>query len=178
MDSWLHTAPGLRAQLVCRVNSWPEATLDWYLDGERVGRSQRVVRYKQEDPKGPGQLHSLLIRGVNSHELGMYTCRASNELGSGEASVELSGLAKRPLLKKEPKASSSTSCNFIWEVDSYTPVVEYQLWFRQVKLSLWLTGIIDAPVNTSIAVSGSCEFRGKSQPQPRTYIIMLARLGI
>ncbi|XP_014220318.1 Down syndrome cell adhesion molecule-like protein 1 [Trichogramma pretiosum] len=133
-SAWLHTAPGIRAQLDCRVTSWPEARLDWLLDGEPLARSQRLLRYKQEAAQEDNsQIHSLVIRSVRAQDLGTYTCRATNELGAAEATSELSGLAKPPLLKRELRASSANSVNFIWEVDSYSPIVEYQFWFRQYK---------------------------------------------
>ncbi|OXU21772.1 hypothetical protein TSAR_016840 [Trichomalopsis sarcophagae] len=132
---WLHSAPEIRARLECLVVAYPEARLDWYLENEKVVRSQRVLRYKQDTSLEDGsaaQLHSLVIRSVQPRDLGHYSCRASNELGQSEASLELSGVAKPPLLKKEIRSSSSNSYNFIWEVDSYSPIVEYQFWFRQM----------------------------------------------
>lgn len=150
---WLHSAPEIRARLECLVVAYPEAHLDWYLENEKVIRTQRVMRYKQDttlDDGSPAQLHSLVIRSVQSKDLGHYTCRANNELGQSEASLELSGVAKPPLLKKEIRSSSSNSYNFIWEVDSYSPIVEYQFWFRQV-------GVRDTAAAADREIRAACE---------------------
>lgn len=48
--------------------------------------------------------------------------------------IELSGIANPAIFKKESRSTSSTSYNFIWEVDSYYPIIEYQFWFRKYKV--------------------------------------------
>ncbi|XP_058808854.1 neurotrimin-like isoform X1 [Phymastichus coffea] len=130
LSRWVHSAPGVRAQLDCLVLAFPEAKIEWLYEGEKLARSQRALRYKQD--RGEAQLHSLVIRTVQEHDLGQYTCRATNEIASAEANIELTALAKMPVLKKESRSSSSNSYNFIWEVDSNSPIVEYQFWFRQL----------------------------------------------
>lgn len=53
-----------------------------------------------------------------------------------EKIIELSGIANQAIFKKESRSTSSTSYNFIWEVDSYYPIIEYQFWFRKYKVRL------------------------------------------
>jgi hypothetical protein len=135
---WIHSAPGIRAQLKCQVLSWPEAEVDWYFEGEKVPYSRGFYRHKLEE-RTPGtseQVHVLMILSVQAQDLGQYVCRATNEAGSAETNFELSGRAEPPILKKETRTSSSNSYNFIWEVDSYSAIVEYQFWFRQVRGSI------------------------------------------
>ncbi|XP_011498140.1 PREDICTED: hemicentin-2-like [Ceratosolen solmsi marchali] len=131
---WIHSAPGIRAQLKCQVVSWPEAEVEWYFEGEKVPYSRRFYRHKLEEstPGTSEHVHVLMILSVQAQDLGQYECKARNEIGSGEVGFELSGLAEPPLLKKESRTSSSNSYNFIWEVDSYSAIVEYQFWFRQL----------------------------------------------
>ncbi|XP_014206565.1 protein amalgam-like [Copidosoma floridanum] len=131
---WVHSAPGIRAQLECLVVSWPEGRFEWFFKGKPLGRSAHVLRQKQDEPGTgktgvgpPAQLHSLILGSLEPEDFGVYTCKASNELGEAETNVELSGSPRQPKLRKGP-----TGYNFIWEVDSYSPIFEYQFWFRQV----------------------------------------------
>jgi len=81
--------------------------------------------------------HSLLIKNVKTSDYGSYLCRASNSLGITEKIIELSEIANPAIFKKESRSTSNTSYNFIWEVDSYSPIIEYQFWFRKYKVSIY-----------------------------------------
>ncbi|GAB1869556.1 Limbic system-associated membrane protein [Camponotus japonicus] len=124
---WVHAYPGIRIQLDCTVTAWPEAQVDWYFKNETLKYTSRIVKYEI------GNDHSLVIRNVNESDYGSYLCRASNSLGFTEKIIELSGIANQAIFKKESRNTSSTSYNFIWEVDSYYPIIEYQFWFRKYK---------------------------------------------
>ncbi|XP_025270557.1 limbic system-associated membrane protein isoform X2 [Camponotus floridanus] len=124
---WVHAYPGIRAQLNCIVTAWPEAKVDWYFRNETLKYTSRVVKYSI------GNDYRLMIRNVNESDYGSYLCRASNSLGFTEKIIELSGIANQAIFKKESRSTSSTSYNFIWEVDSYYPIIEYQFWFRKYK---------------------------------------------
>ncbi|XP_035726230.1 limbic system-associated membrane protein-like [Vespa mandarinia] len=123
---WVHASPGIRTQLDCRVIAWPEAEVEWYFMNKTVSYSMRIVKHSI------GHNHSLVIRNVITKDYGFYLCRASNSLGITEAAIELSGVAN-PAIFKEAKSISKTAYNFIWEVDCYTPIVEYQFSFRQYR---------------------------------------------
>lgn len=79
----------------------------------------------------------LIIRNVQRCDFGIYTCRAINELGQGEVQIQLSGVPNPGFFKKTPNEAVATanknSYTLIWEVDSYTPIIEYSLWFRPYK---------------------------------------------
>ncbi|XP_071641153.1 neurotrimin [Temnothorax longispinosus] len=124
---WVHAYPGIRVQLDCTVTAWPEAKVEWYFNNETLRYTSRVVKHNA------GNDHSLLIRVVRTADYGSYLCRASNSLGITEKIVELSGVANPAVFKKESRSTSSASYNFIWEVDSYSPIIEYQFWFRKYR---------------------------------------------
>ncbi|XP_072398767.1 limbic system-associated membrane protein-like [Diabrotica undecimpunctata] len=127
--SWIHTAPGHRVQIDCKVSSDPQATVTWLKGEVPVHLDNRVV------PMIDGDKHTLLIRNVQRSDFGIYTCRAINELGQGELAIQLSGVPNPGVFKRteEKNANSKTSYTLIWEVDSYTPIIEYNLWFRPYK---------------------------------------------
>ncbi|XP_015110076.1 neurotrimin [Diachasma alloeum] len=122
--SWIHASPGIRVQLDCRVSAWPEALVDWYFEGEKILFSSRIVKHTAD------QVHSLIIRNVRSTDYGYYQCKASNNLGVSEVAIEVSGIANAAVFK-ESNIISRNAYNFIWEVDSYSPIIEYQFWFRK-----------------------------------------------
>ncbi|CAH1119717.1 unnamed protein product [Phaedon cochleariae] len=127
--SWIHTAPGHRVQLDCRVSADPQATVTWLKGETPVALDARVLSTVE------GDRHSLLIRTVQRSDFGIYTCRAMNELGQGELAIQLSGVPNPGVFKKTEvkNLNAKTSYTLIWEVDSYTPIIEYNLWFRPYR---------------------------------------------
>ncbi|XP_015513648.2 neural cell adhesion molecule 1 [Neodiprion lecontei] len=123
--NWVHASPGIRAQLDCKVIAWPDAKVEWYFKDEKVPYTSRIVKHTA------GSDHSLIIRNTRTTDYGEYLCRASNVLGIRDAVIELSGVANPATFKKESHSIGKTAYNFIWEVDSYSPIIEYQFWFRQ-----------------------------------------------
>lgn len=83
--SWVHTAPGHRVQLECRISADPLATITWTKGDIPVPLDSRVMTLVD------GDKYSLLIRNVQRSDFGIYTCRAINELGQGELNIQLSG---------------------------------------------------------------------------------------
>ncbi|XP_056630732.1 limbic system-associated membrane protein-like [Diorhabda sublineata] len=127
--SWIHTAPGHRVQIDCKVSADPQATITWLKGEVPVHLDTRVV------PMVDGDKNTLLIRNVQRSDFGIYTCRAINELGQGEITIQLSGVPNPGVFKRteDKNTNSKTSYTLIWEVDSYTPIIEYNLWFRPYK---------------------------------------------
>ncbi|XP_033214273.1 hemicentin-1-like isoform X2 [Belonocnema kinseyi] len=130
--TWIHASPGIRVQLDCRVSAWPEAKVEWNFKDNKVPNSPRIVKQNNEN------IYSLIIRQVVSKDYGHYHCNATNSQGSAEAVIELSAVANLAVFKKESHPISKTAYNFIWEVDSYSSIIEYQFWFRRYKGEEWV----------------------------------------
>ncbi|XP_034948658.1 opioid-binding protein/cell adhesion molecule homolog [Chelonus insularis] len=126
--SWIHASPGIRVQLDCKIIAYPEATVEWLFENESLAYSSRIVKHTS------GQTHSLVIRNVRPSDYGCYICRASNDLGTTEGTIELSGIANAAVFKGF-NVIGPNAYNFIWEVDSYKPIIEYQFWFRRYSPS-------------------------------------------
>jgi len=90
--SWLHAAPGLHAELMCRVGAEPAARVEWWYQGEPVDSdsSSKKTSYIQ------GRHHVLQFKNVTAEDFGIYTCKAVNSEGLSEATVELSGRFNAP----------------------------------------------------------------------------------
>ncbi|XP_044016265.1 neurotrimin-like [Aphidius gifuensis] len=122
--TWIHASPGIRVQFDCNVTSSPDSKVDWYFENSKINYTNRILKFTNE------QMHSLIIRSVKTIDYGYYICKAVNSIGSSEAIIELSGISYAPIFKTSLELNKNTY-NFIWEVDSYSPIIEYQFWFRK-----------------------------------------------
>ncbi|XP_073965732.1 neurotrimin-like [Choristoneura fumiferana] len=125
--SFVHTAVGLRAALEARVEfSAPPPRSAWYRDGRSVHTDDRVLIMVQDT------VHQLIFRTVRASDLGNYTFRAENELGMADVSFRLTGVPNIASFKVDPALNKATSTGYtlIWEVDSYSRIIEYNLWLR------------------------------------------------
>ncbi|XP_043281008.1 limbic system-associated membrane protein-like, partial [Venturia canescens] len=127
---WVHVSPGIRTQLDCEVAAWPEAHVDWFFKNEQIVYDSRIVKHTS------GQTHSLVIRNVRARDYGYYLCRAANYLGTKEKAIELSGVAN-PAVIKGSRSVGKNAYYFVWEVDSYSSIIEYQFWFRNYPSGDW-----------------------------------------
>ncbi|CAH2061786.1 unnamed protein product, partial [Iphiclides podalirius] len=125
--SFVHTAVGLRAALLATLEfAAPPATAAWYRDGRPVKPDDRTVMIVQDN------VHQLIFRTVRKSDLGNYTFRAENKLGMADVSFKLTGVPNVASFKVDAAFNKATSTSFtlIWEVDSYSTIIEYNLWLR------------------------------------------------
>ncbi|XP_072933836.1 neurotrimin-like [Epargyreus clarus] len=125
--SFVHTAVGLRAALAAKLEfAVPPARTAWYRDGRPVKTDERIVIMAQDD------IHQLIFRTVRESDLGNYTFRAENKFGMADISFKLTGVPNIASFKVDPalNKATATSFNLLWEVDSYSTIIEYNLWLR------------------------------------------------
>jgi len=77
----------------------------------------------------------------------------------------ISGVANPAVFKNESRVMSETNYTLIWEVDSYSPIIEYNLLFRRYSVSkarIWytFTGIF-----SFLCVHGLCHHSSTRQTQ-------------
>ncbi|XP_054284253.1 neurotrimin-like [Macrosteles quadrilineatus] len=127
---WVHSAPGERAEISCTVHADPEAKVEWFLDERAVELGDgRIMAYRE------GDKHKLIIKRVTVGDLGLFTCRATNMFGRAQQSIHLSGVANPAEFKRGPRQSNLHNYTLIWEVESYSPIIEYKLMFRKHQSS-------------------------------------------
>ncbi|KAF5306154.1 hypothetical protein FQR65_LT07430 [Abscondita terminalis] len=173
LRSWMHTAPGIRTQLECIVYADPQATVSWLKGEMPIPFSNRVV------PMVDGEKHILLIRNATFADFGIYTCRASNELGQGELQIQLSGIANPGVFKQAEQKNIDTKSSYklVWEADSYPPIIEYKLWFRpyrprnDIRNSDW--NILTIPAETSTGPVHSKSYTIKGLKERTVYEAMV-----
>ncbi|KPJ01184.1 Neurotrimin [Papilio xuthus] len=125
--TFVHTAIGLRAALQARLDfAAPPAKTAWFRDGRPVKTDDRIIIMGHENS------HQLIFRTVRKSDLGNYTFRAENKLGMADVSFKLTGVPNVASFKVDPSLNKATSTSFtlIWEVDSYSTIIEYNLWIR------------------------------------------------
>ncbi|KAF9407827.1 hypothetical protein HW555_012283 [Spodoptera exigua] len=118
---------GLRAALAAKLEfAVPPARTAWYRDGRPVRTDDRVVQMVHDN------VHHLIFRSVRKTDFGNYTFRAENKLGMADLMFKLTGVPNAASFKVDPNLNKATATSFtlIWEVDSYSTIIEYNLWLR------------------------------------------------
>uniref|UniRef100_A0A8D8PYU4 Protein sidekick n=1 Tax=Cacopsylla melanoneura TaxID=428564 RepID=A0A8D8PYU4_9HEMI len=122
---WIHSAPDMRAEIICNVYANPPAKVEWFRDGTPVKVGGRI------DMHVSSEKHTLLIRHVRDTDFGNYMCQTSNLLGSSQQFVQLSGIPNMPIFLKSSRRLCSDSYRLVWQVDTYSSIIQYALKFRE-----------------------------------------------
>ncbi|XP_052873116.1 neurotrimin [Anopheles cruzii] len=131
----VHTRLGETGLLECNVTSHPVASIHWFHHGLPVVFDRRIVKLDTPTSKHQYytiQRHQLVIRNLRDSDLGQYECKAGNRVGIAGSQLELTGRPKVAHFKPAAEMSSPTTHNFIWQTESFSPIIEYKLKFRRV----------------------------------------------
>ncbi|XP_035786584.1 opioid-binding protein/cell adhesion molecule-like isoform X2 [Anopheles albimanus] len=131
----VHTRVGETAILECLVTSHPVASIHWFHHGLPVVFDRRIVKLDAPISKHQYytvQRHQLAIRNLRDSDLGQYECKAGNRVGITGTQLELTGRPMVATFKPAAEMSSPTTHNFIWQTESFSPIIEYKLKFRRV----------------------------------------------
>ena len=118
---------GSTAKMQCRVTSESEATIEWFLDEEKVNESDRVKT------RFDGELCTLRVIRSEVDDEGEYKCVARNDFGSAECSADLivTEPNTRPEFKEKLKPVDVTEGEEaelkVCVIGNPTPTVE---WFK------------------------------------------------
>jgi len=116
--------------LECSAPALPPAQLVWVRSpGTRVTTTDRVVVEER------GEILVVRIHRMGPSHLGVYLCKAENEIGGDEGGVTLTGRPQAPLFTTDQAVSSGGEYNLTWTVVSLAPVVQYHLQYRQIQES-------------------------------------------
>uniref|UniRef100_A0A1B0B9W6 Neurotrimin n=1 Tax=Glossina palpalis gambiensis TaxID=67801 RepID=A0A1B0B9W6_9MUSC len=134
----IYSKIGVRVALQCFVESAPIAKIRWLHDG-RVISPTRYIRQDVEIPSNSSALryyadmkHVLIFKNVRDSDMGMYECRAENTIGVASAYMELTFRPMPCTFKISPDMQSPTSHLLVWQTESFSPVIEFKLKFRQI----------------------------------------------
>ncbi|XP_048002689.1 lachesin-like [Leguminivora glycinivorella] len=127
--SWVHTGEGFRAELLCTVLADPPAEVSWYQNSFPLSASERVTMAAR------GNNHTLLIANVQPEDFGNYSCVADNSLGRARQHVEVSGRPGPARFTSPPLARAPRVYTLSFSVDSYPPLDELRLLYRQLAIN-------------------------------------------
>ncbi|XP_073986967.1 neuronal growth regulator 1-like [Rhodnius prolixus] len=125
---WIHTSPGLRTVIECNVDGDPSPEVEWLMNNKSLVKDSRISYFKN------GNTHGIVIKASRTSDIGTYTCKASNHLGEVELHIELSALPNIAQFKSIQNKSEDR-VTLVWEVESYSPIVQYHLLFRQQQFN-------------------------------------------
>ncbi|KAI5736237.1 hypothetical protein M8J76_001326 [Diaphorina citri] len=141
---WIHTAPDMRAEIICNVYANPPAKVEWFRDGTAITLGGRI------DMHVSSEKHSLLVRHIKDTDFGNYMCQASNNLGSSQQFIQLSGIPNIPVFQKSSRRLGPDGYRLVWQVDTYSAIIQYLLKFRErEELTPWRNIVI--PSDGSLA---------------------------
>ncbi|XP_074601048.1 lachesin-like [Brevipalpus obovatus] len=117
----IHSGIGRAEEIVCLVQSTPQANVIWYREDNKNSLKMKKVSSEYILP--------LSIESVN--DFGIYTCKAENKYGSAEGSVEINGRPAKPqILNDDTQYLTSDAFNLRFRVISYSPVKEVKMFTR------------------------------------------------
>ncbi|CAO1420128.1 unnamed protein product, partial [Diamesa tonsa] len=122
---FIHTGLGYEAQLSCLVHAEPPPNVIWYKDTTQLGTTE------QHSQQNRGNRYTLTIRNVTYSDLVNYTCQASNNLGKDRGALSLSGIPTICYFDSKAISDHRDRYNITWNVQSYSPIREYRLFYRQ-----------------------------------------------
>jgi len=126
----VHSGVGKEAHLTCIVHGEPRPSVRWFKENSELSNNNRV----QIESKESSHRHTLILRGLASQrDFGNYSCVAENSLGSSKRHIEVHGRPTPAVFRKKGIQGGKNSHQLVWTVDSYTPIQEYRLLYRQIK---------------------------------------------
>jgi len=126
----VHSGVGKEAHLTCIVHGEPRPSVRWFKENSELSSNDRI----KIESKESSHRHTLILRGLASQrDFGNYSCVAENSLGSSKRHIEVHGRPTPAVFRKKPRQAGKNSYLLVWTVDSYTPIQEYRLLYRQIK---------------------------------------------
>ncbi|XP_061390259.1 neogenin [Musca vetustissima] len=159
-----------RIQMDCYVESAPLAKVRWYHAGKLIAMGPYYTRQDVEMPLNytynshnnnnqnnryySDMRHSLILKNVRESDMGMYECRAENAHGVQSNYMELTFRPMPCTFKTSPDMQSPTSHTLVWQTESFSPVIEFKLKFRQVpsETTVSFTTLASRPEWTELTI--------------------------
>lgn len=114
-------------QLKCIVKAQPTAQVNWQKDGFNVVNQLPHIHIKRNDDVK--NEHILEFKKLEEKDFGVYTCVASNHLGTVQKNVSL---VKTPVVVEyvNPKVYNK-DIGLKWKVESHLPIYEHEIYYRK-----------------------------------------------
>uniref|UniRef100_A0A1I8PCA4 Uncharacterized protein n=1 Tax=Stomoxys calcitrans TaxID=35570 RepID=A0A1I8PCA4_STOCA len=154
---------GGRILMDCFVESSPLAKVRWFHAGKLITMGPYYTRQDAEvatiNGSSPTRYfasmrHTLVLKNVRESDMGMYECRAENTIGVHSSYMELTFRPMPCTFKISPDMQSPTSHTLVWQTESFSPIVEFKLKFRQVpsENAMSFTTLANRPEWTELTI--------------------------
>jgi len=124
----VHSGENKEAHLTCIIHGNPTPTVRWYKNSMLLEETNTV---RMEDRSNR---HTLILSSIRSGmDFGNYSCVAENSLGTFKKHIEVHGRPTPAVFRSSPNAGGRSAYQLLWTVDSYSPIQEYRLLYRQIQ---------------------------------------------
>lgn len=130
VQSPVHASLGWGVNISCDVWWDPPGKLTW-LKGKAEVAPGSVFHTMAETMMGALR-HSISLVPQQPEDITNFTCIARNKMGSGKASILLTGLPSSPLVSSGELSSSRDSYLLAWHTTSFTDILQYQVLYRRL----------------------------------------------
>nr|ARK20015.1 venom protein [Ampulex compressa] len=145
----VHSGIGLESDLICIVHAHPEARVMWYKDQKEIIPKKGRTALKRKENN-----HTLKIMHTTEQDFGVYTCRAMNNIDQASKTITLTGAPSQAIIYGGEMTKDDTGITLKWQLESYSPITEYELKYRREGDEDWKTvepAVIDAEGNQFVA---------------------------
>lgn len=128
----VNTKEGDNAELHCEFETSTESRVIWFKENEHLPissdtRSKYYVTYSES--KGNKNNSILMINKVKKSDLGQYTCKVENVIGSQNVNITLQFTPEPPTLQRIERDGEYTITH--WHIRSLQPLTEVMLKYRR-----------------------------------------------
>lgn len=124
----VHSGENKEAHLTCIIHGNPNPTVRWYKNSMLLEETN-TVRMESRSNR-----HTLILSSIRSGlDFGNYSCVAENTLGTFKKHIEVHGRPTPAVFRSSPDAGGRSAYQLLWTVDSYSPIQEYRLLYRQIQ---------------------------------------------
>ncbi|VDK41722.1 unnamed protein product [Anisakis simplex] len=118
--------------VTCKYNAEPAPQVDWLYNAFTINFSDNKFKGTvQYGTRRDNYSESILaIKNIKEDNFGDYSCRISNNLGTVEKTIHISGRPGPPTL-------SVSGNQLSWTVQSVDPIIEYQILYRFSHEDTW-----------------------------------------
>lgn len=116
----VHTGFGMTSELSCKVHGHPRAKVIWKKNGKQIS-SKKDKRMMTEDKT----IRAFIIENTSKHDLGNYTCTATNVMGEASKDIELTGRPAKPKFVGGEVNDDDSTLTIKWHVESFSPITQY-----------------------------------------------------
>ncbi|CAG0913830.1 unnamed protein product [Notodromas monacha] len=131
-EGWIHSGENSQAELTCIIHGQPNPQVSWFRDGVELSGSDSA-HWTQS--KIDGNVYTLELKNLKRLVKPCMLTSRTNTIGRSEEYIELSGLAKKAEFTSEPRGKEETIYRLKWTVESYSPIKEYLIKYRQVDFN-------------------------------------------